>query len=70
MGSVLQAEAPPKLVRGLPGYPVGMVLLARLAVDSSGQGQGFGALLLSEALRKAVTVSEVVATRLVVADAS
>lgn len=69
MGSVLRAEAPPKLVRGLPAYPVGMVLLARLAVDGSEQGHGFGALLLSEALRKAVAAGEVAAARLVVVDA-
>jgi GNAT superfamily N-acetyltransferase len=69
MGSVLRAEAPPKLVRGLPAYPVGMVLLARLAVDRSEQGKGLGALLLAEALRKAVAAGEAAAARLVVVDA-
>jgi GNAT superfamily N-acetyltransferase len=69
MGSVKRAEAPQSLVRGLPGYPVGMVLLARLAVDRSAQGQGLGALLLAEALRKAVTAGEAAAARLVVVDA-
>lgn len=69
MGSVLRAEAPAKLVRGMPSYPVGMVLLARLAVDSTGQRQGLGALLLAEALRRAVAAGEVVAARLVVVDA-
>lgn len=69
MGSVLRAEAPPKLVRGLPAYPVGMVLLARLAVDHSEQGKGLGALLLAEALRKAVAAGEAAAARLVVVDA-
>lgn len=69
MGSVLRAQAPAKLVRGLPAYPIGMVLLARLAVDGSEQGQGFGGLLLSEALRKAVAAGEVAAARLVVVDA-
>jgi hypothetical protein len=39
MGSVLRADAPAKLVRGLPAYPIGMVLLARLAVDRSEQGK-------------------------------
>ena len=53
MGSVLRADAPAKLVRGLPDYPVGMVLLARLAVHRNDQGRGIGALLLAEALRKA-----------------
>ena len=69
MGSVRRSEAPRRLVRGLPGYPVGMVLLARLAVDRSEQGQGRGALLLAEALRKAVAAGEAVAARLVVVDA-
>jgi GNAT superfamily N-acetyltransferase len=69
MGSVLRAEAPAKLIRGLPAYPVGMVLLARLAVDRSEQGTGLGALLLAEALRKAVAAGEAAAARLVVVDA-
>lgn len=69
MGSVLRSDAPAKLVRGLPAYPVGMVLLARLAVDRGAQGQGFGAQLLAEALRKAVAAGEAAAARLVVVDA-
>ena len=69
MGSVLRADAPAKLVRGMPAYPVGMVLLARLAVDQSQQGKGFGAMLLAEALRKAVAAGEVAAARLIVVDA-
>ena len=69
MGSVLRADAPAKLVRGLPAYPVGMVLLARLAVDRLEQGKGLGALLLAEALRKAVVAGEAAAARLVVVDA-
>ena len=38
----------------MPAYPVGMALLARLAVDQPQQGRGVGAMLLAEALRKAV----------------
>lgn len=69
MGSVHRAEAPPALVRGLPGYPVGMVLLARLAIDARDQGQRLGALLLAEALRKAVAAGAAAAARLIVVDA-
>ena len=69
MGSVLRADAPVKLVRGLPAYPVGMVLLARLAVDERDQGRGFGALILADALRKAVAAGEAAAARLIVVDA-
>jgi GNAT superfamily N-acetyltransferase len=68
MGAVLRAQAPGKLERGLPSYPVGTVLLARLAVHSASQGQGLGVLLLAEAL-KAVTAGEPAAARLVVVDA-
>jgi predicted N-acetyltransferase YhbS len=69
MGSMLRAEAPVKLVRAMPAYPVGMVLLARLAVDQSQQGRGVGAMLLAEALRKAIPAGEVAAARLIVVDA-
>jgi ribosomal protein S18 acetylase RimI-like enzyme len=69
MGSVLRSEAPVRLVRGLPAYPVGMVLVARLAVDGRAQDKGFGALLLSEALRKAVAAGDAAAARLIVVDA-
>lgn len=69
MGSVLRQDAPHKLVRGLPAYPIGMVLLARLAVDRREQGKGLGAILLAEALRKAVVAGEAAAARLVVVDA-
>ena len=48
---------------------VGMVLLARLAVDRAYRGRGLGSLLLAEALRKAVAAGEAAAARLVVVDA-
>jgi ribosomal protein S18 acetylase RimI-like enzyme len=69
MGSVQRADAPPRLVRGLPAYPVGMVLIARLAVDRSEQGAGLGRRLLADALRMAVAAGDAVAARLVVVDA-
>ncbi|MFC6706182.1 GNAT family N-acetyltransferase [Flexivirga alba] len=69
MGSVLRADAPRRLARGLPAYPVGVVLLARLAVESDHQGEGLGGLLLAESLRKAVAAGDAAAARLVVVDA-
>ncbi len=69
MGSVRKEDAPKKLVGGLPGYPVGMVLLARLSVDAKVHGRGVGAGLLSSAVRKALLAAEVAAARLVVVDA-
>jgi predicted N-acetyltransferase YhbS len=69
MGSVQRVDAPAKLVRGLPQYPIGTVLLARLAIDRSVQGEGLGSRLLAHALRKAVAAGEAAAARLVVVDA-
>lgn len=69
MGSVRMADAPRKLVRGLPGYPIGMVLLARLAIDRKEQGTGLGAELLAAALRRALHAGESAAARLIVVDA-
>jgi GNAT superfamily N-acetyltransferase len=70
MGSVRRHDAPTKLVRGLPAYPVGMVLLPRLAAARRSRGSGVGGLLLSQALRKAVVAGESAAARLVVVDAT
>jgi GNAT superfamily N-acetyltransferase len=69
MGSVQRAEAPARLVRGLPAYPVGMALIARLAVDQTEQHAGLGTRLLADALRMAVVAGDAVAARLVVVDA-
>ncbi len=69
MGSVQRADAPPRLVRGMPGYPIGMVLIARLAIDRADQGAGLGTRLLADALRLAVVAGEAAAARLVAVDA-
>jgi GNAT superfamily N-acetyltransferase len=69
MGHVRQEDAPRKLVRGTPRYPIGMVLLARLAVDRSYQGQGLGAELLRLALIRSLSAGDVAAARLIGVDA-
>ena len=48
---------------------VPVVLLGRLAVDQSNQGQGLGAFLLIDALRRALHISEQVGIRAVEVDA-
>ena len=53
----------------MPRYPIGTILIARLAVDVRCQGQRLGSRLLSEALRRAVAASDAAAARLVVVDA-
>jgi GNAT superfamily N-acetyltransferase len=49
-GGVERAEAPHRIARGVPAHPIPVVLLARLAVDSTAQGSGLGRALLRDAL--------------------
>jgi GNAT superfamily N-acetyltransferase len=59
-GGVERAEAPDRVVRGQPAHPIPVVLLARLAVDSSTQGRGLGRALLRDALiRVAAAANEI-----------
>lgn len=53
----------------LPRHPVPVVLLARLAVDQTVQGQGLGKVLLRDALQRVLQVSEHVGIHSVVVDA-
>lgn len=57
-----------KLRRGMPEQ-VPFLLLGRLAVDRSFQGMGLGAYLLSDALRRCLSVSEIAGARGVIAHA-
>ena len=59
-----------RLRRRLSKYPVPVVLLGRLAIAESHQGQGLGSILLADALRNIVRASQVVAVYAVVVDAS
>ena len=53
----------------LPRLDVPVVLIGRLAVDHTVQGQGLGALLLVDALRRSLQISEQVGIRAVEVDA-
>lgn len=55
--------------KGLPRLDVPVVLIGRLAVDRSVQGQGLGGLLLVDALRRSMHISEQVGIRAVEVDA-
>ncbi|MCU0709596.1 MAG: GNAT family N-acetyltransferase [Pirellula sp.] len=55
--------------KGLPRLDVPVVLIGRLAVDQSVQGQGLGALLLVDALRRSLQISEQVGIRALEVDA-
>ena len=69
-GAVEPSELPPEVTRRLPPYrALPVVLLGRLAVDARYQGRGFGALLLVDALPRALAHSAQVAAMAVIVDA-
>jgi GNAT superfamily N-acetyltransferase len=68
-GSVRPDDAPKRFARGMPRYPIGTILIARLAVDHHYQRQRLGSRLLAEALHRALAASDAAAARLVVVDA-
>jgi len=63
MGSVIQEEAPERLVRGMPAYPVPMVLVARLAVTRGELGVELGTRPFPDARRTAVSAGGAAAGR-------
>lgn len=68
MGGVVKEDLPRRLGRGLPSYQIGMVLLARLAVDRSHQGEGLGRDLLIDAVIQAAAAGQYAAARFIAVD--
>lgn len=68
MGGVVKDDLPRRLGRGLPGYQIGMVLLARLAIDSVHQGQGLGRDLMVDAILHAAAAGQHAAARFIGVD--
>ena len=60
---------PEEQAKGLPTIDIPVVLLGRLAVDKTVQGQGWGTHLLMDALHRAAHISEHVGIRAVEVDA-
>jgi GNAT superfamily N-acetyltransferase len=60
---------PDSEAKGLPHLDVPVVLIGRLAVDRSVQGQGLGSLLLVDALRRSADISLQLGIRAVEVDA-
>jgi GNAT superfamily N-acetyltransferase len=62
-GSVHKHESPERIAKGLANHPVGVVLLARLAVDAGEQGKGLGKALLFDALKRVEEAADIVGVR-------
>jgi predicted N-acetyltransferase YhbS len=61
--SVSKEEASARVAKYQPGYPIPVILLARLAVDKSYQGKGLGSALLKDALYRSFEGSKLVGAR-------
>ena len=68
MGHVVRSGPPKVYGRGLPDLPIGMVLLARLAISRATQGEGYGRDLLVDAILQAVQAGEHAAARFIAVD--
>jgi GNAT superfamily N-acetyltransferase len=62
-GEVHHANAPERVIKGMPRHPIPLLVLARLAVHSTRQGQGIGAGLLLDALGRTLQVADVIGVR-------
>jgi GNAT superfamily N-acetyltransferase len=60
---VERASATPRVIKGMPQYPIPVVLLARLAVDASVGRRGLGAWLLRDAMTRTLQASETIGAR-------
>ncbi len=67
--SIEKQEAPARIAKGMASHPIGVVLLARLAVDLSEQGTGLGSALLKDALRRSVQAADTISARAVLVHA-
>ena len=68
-GSIHKHESPRRIAKGLANHPIGVALLARLAVDRSVQGVGLGKALLFDALTRIESAANIVAIRAVMVHA-
>jgi GNAT superfamily N-acetyltransferase len=57
VASLEREEATGRASKGMPRHPIPAMLLARLAVDESVQGQGVGAMLLADAMQRTLLVA-------------
>lgn len=62
-------EWPARIAKGLAGHPIGVILLARLAVDRGEHGRGLGKSILVDALSRALSASDAIGARAVLVHA-
>jgi GNAT superfamily N-acetyltransferase len=68
-GSVEKEKATYRSTKGMPPYPIPVIVLARLAVDRTVQGRGLGAWLLFDALQRCLGAADQIGVRAVLVHA-
>lgn len=68
-GAVRREESPARVARGLARHPIGVILLARLAVDRAEQGRGLGKILLVDALTRSLAAADAIGARAILVHA-
>lgn len=68
-GSVIKDTAPHRVGKGLPAHPVGVIIIARLAVDKTQQGHGIGKALVRDALIRIIDAAQIIGGRAVLVHA-
>ena len=63
VGSVAHQDAPRRVTKGQPKYPIPVMILARMAVDLSKQSKGIGKGLLKDALFRTVQAADLAGIR-------
>jgi GNAT superfamily N-acetyltransferase len=63
VGQVTYEDAHERLAKGLARHPIPLLLIARLAIHRAWQGQGLGAGLLKDAMRRTVHAADIAGIR-------
>ena len=66
--SIELSSLPEKMAKKLPKYPLPAALIGRLGVDTSIKAQGYGGLLLADAIKRTLAVSVEIAIYAIVVD--
>lgn len=68
-GSVRKEESSVRIAKGLANHPIGVILLARLAVDKNEHGSGLGKRLLVDALWHCMEAADAIGARAILVHA-
>src|SRR5260370_6061306 len=64
-GSIEKQQARTRIGKGMPDYPNGVIVIARLAKDHRAHGTGLGAALMKDALARCASAADIIGARAV-----